>query len=149
MELEELSFVDGLTKVANRRSFDEQLVKMWHSHIREGEPLSLILCDIDFFKPYNDNYGHQSGDAALRKVADVFQHVIRRPLDAVARYGGEEFAILLPNTTETGAIHVAENISLELAAANIPHEFSGVSDRLTLSRVRQRSFLKRDKIMAS
>ncbi|SKA43735.1 sensor domain-containing diguanylate cyclase [Enterovibrio nigricans] len=133
MELEELSFVDGLTKVANRRSFDEQLVKMWHSHIREGEPLSLILCDIDFFKPYNDNYGHQSGDAALRKVADVFQHVIRRPLDAVARYGGEEFAILLPNTTETGAIHVAENISLELAAANIPHEFSGVSDRLTLS----------------
>ncbi|MDD1794168.1 diguanylate cyclase [Enterovibrio sp. ZSDZ42] len=133
MELEELSFMDGLTKVANRRSFDEQLVKMWHSHIREQEPLSLILCDIDYFKPFNDNYGHQQGDTALRRVAEVFQHVIRRPLDAVARYGGEEFAILLPNTSEEGARVVAENIAYELSLANIPHEFSKVSERLTLS----------------
>ncbi|EOD78478.1 Sensory box/GGDEF family protein [Grimontia indica] len=133
MELEELSFVDGLTKVANRRSFDEQLVKMWHSHIREQEPLSLILCDIDYFKPYNDNYGHQQGDEALRRVADVFQRVIRRPLDAVARYGGEEFAILLPNTTEHGALVVAQNIADELTAAGLPHEFSKVADRITLS----------------
>ncbi|PMN89309.1 sensor domain-containing diguanylate cyclase [Enterovibrio norvegicus] len=133
MELEELSFVDGLTKVANRRSFDEQLVKMWHSHIREQEPLSLILCDIDFFKPYNDNYGHQQGDKALRMVAEVFLDVIRRPLDAVARYGGEEFAILLPNTSEEGAVYVAEKISEALARANIEHEFSSVSTRLSLS----------------
>ncbi|CZF79165.1 diguanylate cyclase domain-containing protein [Grimontia marina] len=133
MELEELSFVDGLTKVANRRSFDEQLVKMWQSHIREQEPLSLIFCDIDYFKPYNDNYGHQQGDEALRSVADVFQRVIRRPLDAVARYGGEEFAILLPNTTEEGAVVVAQNIAEELKVAALPHEFSKVADRLTLS----------------
>ncbi|OEE76881.1 diguanylate cyclase [Enterovibrio norvegicus FF-162] len=133
MELEELSFVDGLTKVANRRSFDEQLVKMWQSHIREQEPLSLILCDIDYFKPYNDNYGHQQGDEALRRVAQVFQSVIRRPLDAVARYGGEEFAILLPSTTEQGALVVAENISHELTLAGIPHAFSAVSEALTLS----------------
>lgn len=133
MELEELSFVDGLTKVANRRSFDEQLVKMWHAHIREKEPLSLIFCDIDYFKPYNDNYGHQQGDEALRQVADVFQRVIRRPLDAVARYGGEEFAILLPNTTEAGARVVAKNIANELRKAAIPHAYSKVADRITLS----------------
>ncbi len=133
MELEELSFVDGLTKVANRRSFDEQLVKMWHAHIRDQEPLSLIFCDIDYFKPYNDNYGHQEGDKALRQVADVFQRVIRRPLDEVARYGGEEFAILLPNTNAEGAHVVAQNIARELAAAAIPHAYSTVHEHLTLS----------------
>lgn len=133
MELEELSFIDGLTKVANRRSFDEALAKMWHAHVREQTPLSLIFCDIDYFKPYNDNYGHPQGDAALRVVADVFQKVIRRPLDMVARYGGEEFAILLPNTCEEGALVVARNIASELEKAAIPHAFSAVEQQLTLS----------------
>ncbi|WP_235869311.1 sensor domain-containing diguanylate cyclase [Veronia nyctiphanis] len=133
MELEELSFIDGLTKVANRRSLDEKITKMWSSHARDRQPLSLILCDIDHFKPYNDNYGHQSGDKALRLVAKCFQQVVRRPLDLVARYGGEEFAILLPNTPIEGARIVAENISERLHEINIPHAFSSVADRLTLS----------------
>ncbi|MBC7006715.1 diguanylate cyclase, partial [Photobacterium sp. BZF1] len=98
MELQELSFVDSLTKVANRRSFDEQLRKMWYSHIREQHPLTLILCDIDYFKAFNDNYGHQQGDFALREVAKVLRSVVKRETDEVARYGGEEFAFLLPNT---------------------------------------------------
>lgn len=101
---------------------------MWHAHIRDQEPLSLIFCDIDYFKPYNDNYGHQEGDKALRQVADVFQRVIRRPLDEVARYGGEEFAILLPNTNAEGAHVVAQNIARELAAAAIPHAYSTVHE---------------------
>lgn len=133
MDLEELSFIDGLTKVANRRSFDVELVKLWHSHLREQIPLSLIFCDIDYFKRYNDNYGHQQGDTALKHVADVFLRAIRRPLDLVARYGGEEFAILLPNTTSEGAKVVADNIAKELENARIIHKFSSVSDRLTLS----------------
>ncbi|ODA32476.1 diguanylate cyclase [Veronia pacifica] len=133
MELEELSFVDSLTKVANRRSLDEKLTKMWSSHARDKQPLSLILCDIDNFKAYNDNYGHQSGDKALRAVAGCFQRVVRRPLDFVARYGGEEFAILLPNTPTEGAVRVAENIAESLRQENILHEFSALSDRMTLS----------------
>ncbi len=88
MELQELSFIDSLTKVANRRSFDEQLRKLWHSHIREQKPLTLILCDIDNFKAFNDNYGHQQGDYALREVAKVFRSVVKRETDEVARYGG-------------------------------------------------------------
>ncbi|MDO6704819.1 diguanylate cyclase [Photobacterium sp. 1_MG-2023] len=133
MELQELSFVDSLTKVANRRSFDEHLRKLWHSHMREQQPLTLILCDIDSFKAYNDNYGHQQGDHALQEVAQVFDSVIRRETDEVARYGGEEFAFLLPNTPLSGGETVAQKIHDKLADKAIPHGYSGISDLMTVS----------------
>ncbi|MEJ2765431.1 diguanylate cyclase [Photobacterium sp. MCCC 1A19761] len=133
MELQEMSFVDSLTKVANRRYFDEQLRKLWHGHIREQKPLTLILCDIDSFKAFNDNYGHQQGDYALREVAKVFRDVIRRETDEVARYGGEEFAFLLPNTNPEGGLVVAEKVHRQLAAQGIVHAYSDVDDKLTVS----------------
>lgn len=133
MELQELSFIDSLTKVANRRSFDEQLRKLWHSHIREQNPLTLILCDIDNFKSFNDNYGHQQGDFALREVAKVFRNVVKRETDAVARYGGEEFAFLLPNTDIKGGKVIAERVHRHLAEKGILHDYSDVAEKLTVS----------------
>ena len=133
MELQMLSFSDGLTQVANRRRLDEALLLHWQQHQRDQEPLSLIMCDIDCFKAYNDNYGHQEGDRALIAVADIFKNMLRRPLDLVARYGGEEFAILLPNTDQAGAKVVAQNISSGLDASNIEHGYSVAGCKLTLS----------------
>ncbi|MGR5064133.1 diguanylate cyclase domain-containing protein [Photobacterium sp. DNB22_13_2] len=133
MELQELSFVDSLTKVANRRSFDEQLRKMWYSHIREKNPLTLILCDIDYFKAFNDNYGHQQGDFALREVAKVLRSVVKRETDEVARYGGEEFAFLLPNTSLDGGEVVATAIHQALAEKGLTHRYSDIATTLTVS----------------
>jgi len=133
MELQELSFIDSLTKVANRRSFDEQLRKLWHSHIREQKPLTLILCDIDNFKAFNDNYGHQQGDYALREVAKVFRSVVKRETDEVARYGGEEFAFLLPNTDMKGGEVIAAKVHRQLAEKGISHMYSGIDTKLTVS----------------
>ncbi|PSU31934.1 diguanylate cyclase [Photobacterium lutimaris] len=133
MELQELSFVDSLTKVANRRSFDEQLRKMWYSHIREKNPLTLILCDIDYFKAFNDNYGHQQGDFALREVAKVLRSVVKRETDEVARYGGEEFAFLLPNTSLAGGEVVAAAIHRALAEKGLTHSYSDIAPTLTVS----------------
>ncbi|MGF1873476.1 sensor domain-containing diguanylate cyclase [Photobacterium indicum] len=133
MDLQELSFIDSLTKVANRRSFDEQLRKLWHGHVREQQPLTLILCDIDYFKAFNDNYGHQQGDIALQEVAKVLRNVVQRGTDEVARYGGEEFAFLLPNTDLKGGEIVAANIHQELASKGLTHGYSNVANRLTVS----------------
>jgi diguanylate cyclase (GGDEF)-like protein/PAS domain S-box-containing protein len=133
MDLQELSFIDSLTKVANRRSFDEQLRKLWHGHVREQQPLTLILCDIDYFKAFNDNYGHQQGDIALREVATALRNVVQRGTDEVARYGGEEFAFLLPNTDLKGGEVVAANIHQELAAKGLTHDYSKVANTLTVS----------------
>jgi diguanylate cyclase (GGDEF)-like protein/PAS domain S-box-containing protein len=133
MDLQELSFIDSLTKVANRRSFDEQLRKLWHGHIREQQPLTLILCDIDYFKAFNDNYGHQQGDIALQEVAKVLRNVVQRGTDEVARYGGEEFAFLLPNTDLEGGEIVAANIHQELASKGLTHGYSNVANTLTVS----------------
>lgn len=133
MELQELSFIDSLTKVANRRSFDEQLRKLWHGHIREQKPLTLILCDIDNFKAFNDNYGHQQGDFALREVAKVFRSVVKRETDEVARYGGEEFAFLLPSTDMKGGEVIAAKVHRHLAEKGISHMFSDVDTKLTVS----------------
>ncbi|MCQ1058919.1 diguanylate cyclase [Photobacterium sp. ZSDE20] len=133
MELQELSFIDSLTKVANRRSFDEQLRKMWYSHIREKNPLTLILCDIDYFKAFNDNYGHQQGDFALREVAKVLRSVVKRETDEVARYGGEEFAFLLPNTSLDGGEVVATAIHQALAEKGLTHRYSDIATTLTVS----------------
>lgn len=132
-ELHRLVTVDGLTQVANRRRFDEYLLQEWRRLAREQAPLSLIMCDVDFFKLYNDTYGHQAGDECLIQVASAIEKSIKRPADLVARYGGEEFAVILPNTDAAGATCVAEEIRIAIKALEIPHCTSRVSDRVTIS----------------
>jgi diguanylate cyclase (GGDEF)-like protein len=133
LELRRIANTDSLTRVANRRCFDESLAQEWHRLRREQQPLSLILCDIDYFKQYNDRYGHPAGDACLQQVAQAISECIRRPADIVARYGGEEFAIILPNTDQAGAIAIAESIRAALQYLQIPHASSNTADHVTLS----------------
>lgn len=131
-DLKRLASIDGLTQVGNRRCFDESLEQEHRRMARSqfctpnGRPvlLSLILCDIDHFKLYNDTYGHQAGDRCLQQVAQVLSSVVRRPLDVVARYGGEEFVILLPETDAAGACHIAEQICTQVRSLAIPHRCS-------------------------
>lgn len=133
LELERLSFLDSLTQVSNRRRFDEQLSTVWHYHVREKLPLTIMLCDIDFFKGYNDYYGHQQGDDALIQVSQAFKLVLNRSSDCVARYGGEEFGFILPNTTADGALMVAQRIHDEVLKLGLIHEKSTVSEFITVS----------------
>lgn len=132
-ELERLAAVDGLTRVYNRRRFDEVFLAEWNRLLREEKPLSLIMCDVDHFKAYNDTYGHQVGDSCLEQIAQAIVKVAKRPADCVARYGGEEFVIILPNTDLVGAKCVAESIRTAVHGLNIPHTTSSVSQRVTLS----------------
>jgi diguanylate cyclase (GGDEF)-like protein len=132
-ELQALASTDSLTQLANRRQFDRHLEAEWQRLTREQRPLSLILCDIDYFKPYNDCYGHPTGDQCLTQVAQALTQTSRRPADLVARYGGEEFAVILPNTDTQGAYKVAYSMRQELAALAIPHEASSVSEYITLT----------------
>jgi diguanylate cyclase (GGDEF)-like protein len=132
-ELHRLANLDGLTEVANRRRFDEYFDQEWRRSGRDRTPLSLILCDIDYFKNYNDHYGHQAGDACLRKVAQAISETLHRPADLVARYGGEEFAIILPNTPLEGAVHIAELLQIQIEQLGILHAQSQVSSYITLS----------------
>lgn len=132
-ELERLSWMDGLTGVANRRSLDAALNREWQRAQRDRTVISLLLIDIDFFKLYNDHFGHQAGDDSLKKVAATIAQVVTRPGDLVARYGGEEFAILLPGASSEGAAFVATRIIDAVSALDIPHPKSTVSDIVTLS----------------
>lgn len=132
-ELQRLSSLDGLTCIANRRRFDEYLEQEWLRAARGNKILSLILTDIDHFKSYNDNYGHQGGDEVLRNVAQSLATGTHRPGDLVARYGGEEFAIILPDTDPEGAARVAEAIRQGVERLNIPHEHSTAADHVTIS----------------
>jgi two-component system, cell cycle response regulator len=132
-ELLRLANLDGLTQIANRRCFDQALLREWRRLRREKIPLALILCDIDYFKFYNDCYGHLAGDECLRQVARAIARTCKRPADIVARYGGEEFIILLPNTGLEGAMHIAQEVQREIAKLAIPHQCSKACDRLTLS----------------
>ena len=132
-KLEQLVNLDGLTQLATRRCFDEYLEQEWQRLGREQLPLSLIMCDIDFFKNYNDTYGHVAGDECLRKVSGVIKQSVRRPADLAARYGGEEFVLVLPNTDIEGAVSIAESIRHQLSDLAIPHEDSPVSQFVTLS----------------
>lgn len=132
-QLERLANLDGLTQVANRRRFDEHLELEWKRLERESAPLSLILCDIDYFKQYNDFYGHQTGDICLKQVAKAIEKSLKRPGDFVARYGGEEFVVILPNTNFEGASYVAKLIQTDIEKLNINHAQSSVSAHITLS----------------
>ncbi|MCC3503841.1 MAG: diguanylate cyclase [Oscillatoriales cyanobacterium] len=131
--LQYLATYDSLTEVRNRRFFNDYMDAEWRRLAREEAPLSLIMCDIDYFKLYNDTYGHQPGDECLRQVAQVLQCSVKRSADLVARYGGEEFAVVLPNTDIEGAACVAERIAQQVRGLQIPHAQSGVSEYVTLS----------------
>jgi diguanylate cyclase (GGDEF)-like protein len=124
--------IDGLTQIANRRRFDEYLLQEWQRHVRMQLPLSLLICDVDHFKLYNDHYGHQAGDACLKQVAASINQDFRVG-DLAARYGGEEFAVVLPNTDHKGAVQVAERVRASMEAAARPHAASTVCDCVTLS----------------
>lgn len=134
-ELRLLALSDGLTQLANRRRFDEHLHSEWQRLTREKKPLSLILCDLDHFKLYNDHYGHPAGDRCLTQVAQTLMQVPQRPADLVARYGGEEFAIVLPNTHTQGAWQVAQKIHDSIRGLYIPHPLSPLtgSDYVTVT----------------
>ena len=132
-KLEELAIKDGLTKLSNRRWFDEMLDQHWQRLQRDQKPLSLILCDIDEFKPFNDYYGHQWGDECLIQVAQALQSIVHRADDCVARYGGEEFGIILPATSKEKALIVAERARKAVADLNIPHAKSSGKPYVTLS----------------
>lgn len=131
-ELQRLASLDSLTLLANRRYFDEHLEREWQRSMRENKPLSLILCDVDCFKLYNDTYGHQAGDECLQKVSTAIRTAVRRN-DLVARYGGEEFAVILPDTNSEIAVQVARRICIDVKALRIDHVNSNVSPYVTLS----------------
>ncbi len=131
--LRTLSFIDGLTSIANRRRFDEVLSREWRRCARAQLPLSLIMLDVDQFKPYNDHYGHQAGDECLRVMGGLLAEQVMRPADLVARYGGEEFVCLLPETDEGGAFQVAERLRVTVAERRLPHAVSPIADHVTVS----------------
>lgn len=132
-KLENLAALDGLTQISNRRRFDECLAQEWRRLAREQLPLSLILIDVDYFKLYNDSYGHQAGDECLQKVAGAISQNLKRPADIAARYGGEEFAVILPNTNAEGAWEAAKLIQQSVEKLQLVHKASEVSEHITLS----------------
>lgn len=131
--LHHLATVDALTQVANRRRLNEYLSHEWQRLRREQSSLSLIFCDIDYFKDYNDQYGHPAGDVCLQQIAQTIRTLINRPADLVARYGGEEFCIVLPKTPLAGAVHIVGQVQQAIAQLRIAHATSSVSDFVTLS----------------
>ncbi len=132
-ELSEMALHDGMTGIANYRKLQEFLALEWRRCIRTKFPMSIILIDVDYFKMYNDTYGHQLGDECLRTIARIFHENARRPGDLAARYGGEEFIVILSNTDKHDACVIAESIKKNVENLNIPHESSAVSDFVTIS----------------
>ena len=131
--LQRLMNSDGLTGLSNRRHFDEYMELEWRRSLREQSQLSLLMIDVDYFKAYNDSFGHLEGDEALRKVAMAIKEASARPSDLPARYGGEEFALVLPNTSQGGARLVAEKLRQTVAALKIPHNSPTEGSSLTIS----------------
>ncbi len=119
--VEALAVTDALTGLANRRRFDQYLATEWRRSLRDRQPLSLLMLDVDKFKAYNDTYGHQRGDSCLKQIAEACMDVVSRPGDLVARFGGEEFVVILPNTENEGAEHIANEICEALRARRLPH----------------------------
>ncbi len=132
-QLRQLSAIDSLTGLLNRRRFDEILVEEWQRGARDRKSLSLLIIDIDHFKAYNDTYGHLQGDEALKKVANVLARTIRRPVDKVARYGGEEFVVILPDTEREGSWQVAEKMRRAILTLAVEHSASPTDQLLTIS----------------
>lgn len=131
--LREMAVLDGLTGILNRRGFDERFASARAHAQREQHPLSLLMIDVDYFKKYNDLYGHLRGDQCLRAVAQALSATVRRPHDLTGRFGGEEFAIVLPDTDAAGALNVAQQLHAAVEQLGIEHRASEVADRLTLS----------------
>ncbi|MGB3613351.1 MAG: PleD family two-component system response regulator [Elainellaceae cyanobacterium] len=131
--LHKMAALDGLTQISNRRSFDGRLQREWQRLARESRPLALALFDVDFFKVYNDTYGHLAGDNCLRQIAAAAEQTVRRPADLVARYGGEEFALLMPNTGEAGAVAIAHQLCHAVRQLGIYHGASPMGDHVSLS----------------
>lgn len=132
-QLKRLSRSDGLTGIANRRYFDEYLARELRSAAREAQPFAVVMIDVDFFKAYNDRYGHQAGDECLKQIAATLQAHVNRPNDLLARYGGEEFVAVLPDTPLEGALHIAEGLRVAVAELRIAHAESSVSRHVTVS----------------
>ena len=132
-KLEQLSLLDSLTHLNNRRYFDMQMDKEWRRAQRHQEVISLLMIDIDYFKLYNDRYGHAAGDKCLQSVATVLKAALHRPTDIIARFGGEEFVVLLPGVDQSGAEKIARVMKTLLWQAAIAHEASPVSDYVTMS----------------
>ncbi len=132
-KLENLSLVDGLTGIGNRRSFDQYIEMSWRNALRSKKPLSLIMGDIDLFKLLNDKYGHLKGDECLIEVGKTLEASVKRPMDFVARYGGEEFIVVLPETSSEGAFKIAEEFRKKIKNLKIPNENSTVSEYMTMS----------------
>jgi diguanylate cyclase (GGDEF)-like protein/PAS domain S-box-containing protein len=133
VELESQTLIDGLTGIANRRRFDLHLEDEFRRAKRSTASISLIMIDVDYFKPFNDNYGHQRGDDCLMRIATALNSVLRRSRDLVARYGGEEFAVILPDTGAEGAFQVAEAMRMEVEALALAHAHSTVAPHVTVS----------------
>jgi diguanylate cyclase (GGDEF)-like protein len=131
--LDNLSKIDGLTGIPNRRRFDEYLEKQWQNALRGNTELSLVMIDIDYFKKYNDCYGHGEGDECLKRVAETLSNTVKRPNDMLARYGGEEFVCILPQTDLSGAKSIAEEMRKNIMSLAVPHEDSSVADCVTIS----------------
>ena len=131
--LKQMALIDGLTQIANRRNFDNTIKKEWKRLARDKKPLSLLLADIDFFKKYNDHYGHQAGDDCLRQVGRALAKTALRPADLVARYGGEEFVILLPEVDLPGALCVGQRVIDAIQQLDIEHADSAVAPIVTIS----------------
>lgn len=132
-ELRRISTIDALTGVANRRRFDDALDREWLRARRSGEPLSLLMVDVDHFKLYNDRYGHPAGDACLRAIAQALHQTSQRPGDVVARVGGEEFALLLPQTPRGGAEHLSQLVLDAVERLALPHAASPLASHVTVS----------------
>jgi len=132
-ELRRIATIDALTELDNRRRFEDSLVREWKRTLRTGQPICLLLVDVDHFKLFNDRYGHPTGDACLRSVAQAIRGASLRPADVVARYGGEEFALLLPQTPRLGAEHLAHRVLDAVEALGIPHEASPTARHVTVS----------------
>jgi diguanylate cyclase (GGDEF)-like protein len=132
-ELEKLTILDSLTQVANRRRFDDYLLQEWQRLRQEKAPMSMILCDVDYFKSYNDAYGHLIGDHCLQQIALAIESSLENPAHLVARYGGEEFALILPNTDAQEAMKVAETIRTQVKSLKIAHHKSLIAEHVTLS----------------
>ena len=131
--LETLANIDGLTELPNRRQFDAVFAAEWARSTRTGRPLSVAIIDVDFFKRYNDHYGHAMGDHALQLVARSLRKRIQRPADLVARYGGEEFVVIMPDTPPDGALELAERLRLGIEGLGIPHKRSSAAICITVS----------------